>query len=290
MYVVTGATGRVGGATAAALLATGSPVRVVLRDPARGGSWAARGAEVAVADLLDRAALADALAGAAGAFVLSPFDLGVPDPLAHADAVAAAVSGAVADASVPHVVALSSGGADLPAGTGPVVGLHRLEAALSGSRAVVTALRPCHFQEKVRDVLDVAREHGVLPVLGASADEPRPQVATRDVGAVAARALLAAPARSGTVDVLGPAASERDVARALSRALGRPVEPAVVPAEAWAPSLEEAGLPPVAAALVAELYRADERGLLAPRGDRVERGTTPLTDTVAALVGAPAVA
>lgn len=290
MYVVTGATGRVGGATARALLAAGAPVRVVVRDPARVGEWAACGAEVAVADLLDRAGLAAALAGGAGAFVLSPFDLAAPDPLAHADAVAASVAGAVADAGLPHVVALSSGGADLPAGTGPVVGLHRLEEALRGTGAVVTALRPCHFQEKVVDVLDVAREHGLLPVLGASADEARPQVATRDVGAVAARALLAAPARSGTVDVLGPAASERDVARALSRALGRPVEPAVVPAVAWESSLEEAGLPPVAAALVAALYRADQRGLLEPRGDRVEDGTTPLADTVAALVGTAAVA
>ncbi|GIG37525.1 NmrA family NAD(P)-binding protein [Cellulomonas pakistanensis] len=290
MHVVTGATGRVGGATAAALLAAGAGVRVVVRDPARAPRWAARGAQVAVADLRDRAALAAALDGADGAFVLSPFDLDAADPLAHAAAVADSVAGAVADAGVPHVVALSSGGADLRAGTGPVLGLHRLEEALGGTGAVVTALRACHFQEKVGDVLDLAREQGVLPVLGGSADHARPQVATRDVGAVAARALLAPPARSEAVDVLGPAISEREVAEVLTRALRRPVQPVVVAEAAWVPALADAGLPPAAAELVAELYRADERGLLAPRGDRVVVGTTSPADTVAALGAVAAVA
>jgi uncharacterized protein YbjT (DUF2867 family) len=290
MHVVTGATGRVGGATAAALLAAGVPVRVVVRDPARGEPWAVRGAEVAVADLRDRDALRPALTGADGAFVLSPFDLAAVDPLAHAEEVATSVAGAAADAGVPHVVALSSGGADLPAGTGPVIGLHRLEEALRGTGAVVTALRACHFQEKVADVLAVAREQGVLPVLAGSADDARPQVATRDVGAIAARALLARPERSEAVDVLGPVVSEREVADALARVIGRPVEPVVVPEAAWVAALAHAGLPAPAAELVAELYRADERGLLAPRGDRVARGGTPLGDTVAALAGTTAVA
>jgi uncharacterized protein YbjT (DUF2867 family) len=64
MFAITGITGKVGGATARALLDAGGQVRAVVRDKAGGGSWQSRGCEVAVADISDAAALAEALAGA----------------------------------------------------------------------------------------------------------------------------------------------------------------------------------------------------------------------------------
>jgi uncharacterized protein YbjT (DUF2867 family) len=288
MHVIAGATGRVGSAAAAALLAAGADTRVLVRDAARGAAWADRGADVAVADLSDRGALTAALTDADGLFALLPFDLTAPDLRAHARTLTDAVAGAVRESGVRHVVVLSSGGADLPNGTGPIVGLHDLEVALRATGAVVTAVRPGHFQEKVADVLDLARDTGVYPVLAASADSPHPLVATRDVGAVVARALLDPPDRSQVLDVLGPVATEREVAAVLAAALGRDLDVVTVPEPAWADALVDAGLPRHAAEAVAELYRADDRGLLAPRGDRVEHGTTPLAETVARLVAAPA--
>jgi uncharacterized protein YbjT (DUF2867 family) len=288
MHVIAGATGRVGSVAAAALLAAGADTRVLVRETARGAAWADRGADVAVADLADRAALTAALTGADGLFVLLPFDLAAPDLRTHARTLTEAVAGAVRDSGVRHVVVLSSGGADLPGGTGPVVGLHDLEVALRATGAAVTAVRPGHFQEKVADVLDLARHSGVYPVLAASADTPHPLVATRDVGAVVARVLLDPPDRSQVLDVLGPVATEREVAAVLGAALGRDLEVVTVPEPAWADALVDAGLPRHAAEAVAELHRADDRGLLAPRGDRVEHGTTPLVETVARLVAAPA--
>jgi uncharacterized protein YbjT (DUF2867 family) len=288
MHVIAGATGRVGSAAAATLLAAGAGTRVLVRDAARGAAWADRGADVAVADLSDRGALTAALTDADGLFALLPFDLTAPDLNAHAGTLTDAVAGAVRDSGVRHVVVLSSGGADLPSGTGPVVGLHDLEEALRATGAVVTAVRPGHFQEKVADVLDLARDTGVYPVLAASADTPHPLVATRDVGAVVARALLDPPDRSQVLDVLGPVATEREVAAVLGAALGRDLEVVPVPEPAWADALVDAGLPRHAAEAVAELYRADDRGLLTPRGDRVEHGTTPLAETVARLAGTPA--
>jgi uncharacterized protein YbjT (DUF2867 family) len=288
MYVVAGATGRVGSAVAAALLAAGAPVRLLARDPGRAQAWQEQGAEVRAADLADRPTLTTALTGADGLFVLLPFDMSAPDLAAHARALTASIAGAVQDSGVPHVVVLSSGGADLASGTGPIAALHDLEQALLATGTRVTAIRPGHFQEKVSDVLGLARSAGIYPVMAASADVPHPQVATRDVGVVAAQALLAPPARSETVDVLGPAVTEREVADVLGSALGRTLEVVVVPEAEWPGALQEAGLPAHAAEAVAELYRADDAGLLAPRGDRVARGTTALADTVARLVAAPA--
>ncbi len=279
MYVVAGVTGRVGASAAEALIEAGAPLRVLVRRQQDAAPWERRGAQARAAALDDRAALTEALEGCTGFFVLLPFDLTVDDLDAHADALIASIAGPVAARRVPHVVVLSSGGADLPKGTGPISGLHRLERALLGTGATVTALRSGHFQEKVGDVLDAARG-GVYPVFAASADVTLPLAATRDLGAVAARALLSPSASSEAVDVLGPRYTEREVATLLGATLGIDLQVVTLPEDAWAPTLAEAGFPPHVAASLAELYRADERGLLAPRGDRTIEVTTPLEATL----------
>jgi NAD(P)H dehydrogenase (quinone) len=45
MYTITGITGKVGGALAQTLLASGQPVRGVVRDARKGEAWASRGCE-----------------------------------------------------------------------------------------------------------------------------------------------------------------------------------------------------------------------------------------------------
>ncbi|HWL85044.1 MAG TPA: NmrA family NAD(P)-binding protein, partial [Polyangiaceae bacterium] len=71
MFVIAGVTGNTGSVVAETLLARGEMVRVIVREAAKGASFAARGAEVAVASLDDSAALSKALAGAKGAYLLS---------------------------------------------------------------------------------------------------------------------------------------------------------------------------------------------------------------------------
>lgn len=286
MYVVAGATGRVGSVVATRLLEAGTDVGVLVRRPQDAASWEARGARAHRVDLEDRAALSGVLAGCAGLFVLLPFDLTVDDLDAHADTLIASIAGAVGDQRVPHVVMLSSGGADLTDGTGPITGLHRLERALLRTGTTLTALRPGHFQEKVGDVVDAARGAGVYPVFAASADVPLPLVATRDIGVAAAAALLSPPAASEAVDVLGPAYTERAVAALLADALGRELLVEPLPEEAWVGALQEAGFAGHVARSLAELYRADEHGLLAPRGDRRVDASTPMETTLERLVAA----
>jgi uncharacterized protein YbjT (DUF2867 family) len=235
-------------------------------------------------DLVDRDALGAALRGCAGFFVLLPFDPSVEDLDAHTDALIASIGGAVSDEQVPHVVALSSGGADLPEDTGPIVGLHRLEQALRSTGALITALRPGHFQEKVADVIDTAKEYGVFPVLAPSADSPVSMVAAADVGAIAAGSLLDPPTVSETVDIVGPSWSERDVAALLGAALGRTLHVQVIEEPEWLATLTDAGLPLHAARSLVELHHADAQGLLAPRGDRRVHASTGISSTIEQLL------
>lgn len=287
MFTITGVTGQVGGAAADALLRQGVPVRVVTRDEARQVPWRERGADTARAVFEDHAALSAALRDSAGAFVMLPTipTAGDSEHRRLADGIAAAV----AASGVPHVVMLSSVGADRAEGTGPIRWLHHLEGRLAETGALVTALRPWHFQEKVVTVLDAVLGDGVYPVFGDSADEPTTMVATRDIGALVAASLVSPPAASEIVDVDGPACSEREVADLLAEMLGRPLQVVTVPRPAWVDTMVGAGLPTPFAQELAALYAAELDGLFVPCGDRRHTGTTTLRDTLGRVLGTAAV-
>lgn len=288
MYTIAGTTGHVGSATVEHLLAAGAPVRALVRDETRAEGLAAAGAEVAVVDLHDRDGLAAAIDDSQGFFALLPFDPSAADFHAEIGAMVASITGAVGDSEVPHVVALSSWGAELPADTGPIVGLHHFENQLRATGTTVTALRAPHFQEKVGEVLDGVRHTGVYPVFASSADVAKPMIATRDIGEVAARALLSPPPASEVVALHGPTYTERQVADRLAVALGWRLEVVTIPESGWVDALVEAGLSRHIAGVLAGLYAADEHGRLVPRGDRTVHGTTEIDDTLSALVSASA--
>jgi len=282
MYAITGVTGHVGSATARELLSRGMQVRAVVRDPAKRESWEEQGAEVAVADSRDRAALAQALQGSEGAFVMMP-TFETADDTEHRR-LADSIAGAVADSGVPHVVLLSSIGAELADGTGPIRWLHHLEDGLSKTDAVVSGIRSWHFQEKVEDVLGVALEAGIYPVFGEDAGVPTPMVATRDIGRFAAEALLAPPTNSEVIDLYGPEYTEREVADQLAATLGKPLEVVALPRAGWVDAMLEAGLPAPFARELAALYGAAEDGVFRSCGDRQVLCTTQIGETLQHIV------
>lgn len=288
MYTLAGVTGRVGSAAAHALLEDGAQVRVLIRKPADAQQWVDRGAEVAVVDLTDRRGLTEALTGSTGFFALLPYDPATSDFRRDMRSLISSISGAVSDSGVPHVVMLSSVGADLPEGTGPIVALHDLEVALRATPAVVSAVRPGHFQEKVADVLDAARHDGVYPVFGESADVPMPAVATRDIGAVVAQTLQHPPRAHEVIDLHSPVYTEREIAGVLGRLLGRELAVVTIPRAGWYDALVGAGLSASVAEVLVGLYDADERGILQPRGARAVTVRTGIEETLAHLLAVPA--
>ena len=79
MFFVAGITGQVGGATARRLLKGGHAVRALARDPQKAAAWAQQGVDVRQGDFNDAAAVAAALEGVEGAFLMLPPIL-TPDP------------------------------------------------------------------------------------------------------------------------------------------------------------------------------------------------------------------
>ena len=281
MFVVAGVSGNSGSAAARSLIAAGEQVRGLTRDAAR---VSVPGVEPFEAALHDVDALTRAFSGAAGAYVLCPPDLQHPDPIASYEAVATATSKAAQAAGLQRLVLLSSVGAHLSSGTGPVLGLHKAEAILADAAPQVTFLRPASFMDNWRGLVDAARG-GVLPSFVADLDTPAPTVSTRDIGDAAAALLLeSAPPR--VVELEGPRPySVHDVARAFGQALGREVRPVVVPREGWRDALTQAGLGSSYAGLLEEMYASINSGHMRAEGVSDHRkGTVTIDEAVTAWV------
>jgi uncharacterized protein YbjT (DUF2867 family) len=245
-YAIAGVTGNTGRVVAETLLEAGKKVRVIVRDAAKGESWRARGAEVAVADLTDREALARALAGADAAYLLLPPDYASRDAISDNARRTESIGFAIAKARIPHVVFLSSIGGQHASGTGPIKALHHAERRLPelAPEARFTWLRPAYFMENAGSVVAVAREQGVLP----SMFDPGlrvPMIATADIGRAAAAALIEGPreGRASIVELAGPReVSYDDLAAELSTLLGKAVTTVHVPREGVKGALMQAGL------------------------------------------------
>ena len=159
MQVVLGASGNTGHIVAQNLLARQQKVRVVGRNAAHLQAHAAKGAEIFIADVTDAAALTKAFQNADAAYVMIPPNPTSNDPLAYSERVGDAIAAALKSAGVKNVVALSSIGADKSQGTGPVIGLYKLEQKLNqlGRQRTLSARRllhgkhaaasPCHFED-----------------------------------------------------------------------------------------------------------------------------------------------
>jgi uncharacterized protein YbjT (DUF2867 family) len=190
MYVVLGASGNTGQVVAKNLLARGQKVRVVGRNAANLQPLAAQGAEIFVADAADPSALTKAFHKADAAYVMIPPNSTSNEYRAYQDRVSDAIAAAVRHAGVKHIVSLSSFGADKPSGTGPVAGLHELEQKLNQiDGANVLHLRAGYFMENTLPQVGAIRMVGSM--LGPVAPNLKlPLIATRDIGAAAADALL----------------------------------------------------------------------------------------------------
>jgi uncharacterized protein YbjT (DUF2867 family) len=287
MFAVAGVTGQTGAAVARALLAAGAPVRVIVRRADAGAPWRALGADVAVADLAESGALARALAGTQGAYLLNPPRYDLADPFAEAQRIGAAFAEAIAASVVPRVVVLSSVGAHQPAGTGVIGTTRRIEQALAAVAAPIVFLRANYFFENWTNVLPAARGDGVLPAFLAPADRRVPMVTIADIAA-AVVALLRGAAWTGhrVVELASFEASPADVAAALGGALDKTVNPVMVPHTQWKGILQGAGFRAEIADEFVAMYDGINHGVVAaqPGTERI-RGGSSLADAARALAG-----
>lgn len=278
MIAVMGATGNTGRKIAEQLLAAGEPVRVLGRSEEKLAPLARAGAELFLGDAADPQFLADAFRGADAVYALLPTDRRAPDYLAEQRRQGEAIISALHQTGVPHLVFLSSLGADLPAGTGVIAGLHAQEERFKQLPGVnILLLRPVSFFENVYDMLPLIKAEGIMGDV-VQPDLPLPMVATQDIADVATQALLQRD-WTGTVvrELLGPRdLSQHEIATILGQRIGcDDLAYVQFSAEDMTGALIGAGLSESFAQLYVEMAQSFNKGIVQPRDGRTAGNTTP---------------
>ena len=212
LTVVTGATGNVGRALVAALVAADMPVRAVVRAEADAARLASDAVQTAIGDLNDPASLASALEGAQSLFLL-PGYADMPGLYA-----------AAREAGVGHVVQLSGTSAGIGDMSNAVTAyMVRSEQAAAESKLPYTVVRPSAFMTNALRWADQVRNGDTVAL-------PFPNVAAAcldpaDLGAVIA-AVFADPERYAG-EILLPTGPEallpRDQVAIVAGVLDRPL-------------------------------------------------------------------
>jgi uncharacterized protein YbjT (DUF2867 family) len=225
--LVTGATGKQGGATARRLLAGGWPVRALVRDltaPAA-AALAAAGAQLVRGDFDNPASLPPALDGAAAVFGIPPAAFGPAGPETDLEAARGrALIDAAAAAGIEHVVYSTVASASR-ASRGSA-GKALIEQYLHDHIAQPTVLRPVRFMTNYLGVGAIGVDgisHGVHRHLFPP-HEPMQIIALEDIAEFAALA-FADPARFAgrTLELAGDEPTPAQAAAAITEATGIPV-------------------------------------------------------------------
>lgn len=286
MFVVAGATGHTGAVAADTLLARKQPVKVIVRTPDKGAAWKDKGAQVAVASLEDMPAMVKVFEGATGAYLLVPPNYQAQAYLDDRKQVVDALAQAVKASGIGHVVFLSSIGAHLPEGTGPIRVLRYGEQQLGAAAKNLTILRPPSFFENWAPVLGQAKTEGTLPSFIAP-DRKIPMISTRDIGRLAAEQLIAGGRGRKVLELSGPENySPNDVAAALGTILKRAISVRHAPLSAVVPTFKSFGFSDDAACLFEEMYEGfeQERIDLERKGATHVRGRVTLAEALAEFV------
>jgi uncharacterized protein YbjT (DUF2867 family) len=274
MHVILGASGNTGSIIANSLLSEGKKVRVVGRDGGRLQRFARQGAEAFTATMSDAAALTKAFSGARAAYLMLPPAKSREDQERDSDGIAKAVK----ESGLRYAVHLSSYGAQVPEGTGPVAGLHSSEQKLSAISGLnVLHLRAAYFMEN--NLAAIGMIHGMGVFGNAVLPELKlPMAATRDVGDYAAQRLLHLDfSGKQTRELLG----ERDLSMTeatamIARGIGKPdLRYEQFPYDQVQQALTQMGVPPKGAAMYIEMYKAINAGILIPQEPRSPENTTP---------------
>jgi uncharacterized protein YbjT (DUF2867 family) len=251
--VVTTPTGQIGNKVANLLLDRKADVTVIARHPEKVKALASRGAKVIAGEHNEPAIVEQAVRGADALFWLTPGDMTSRDPLGLARRMAEAGASIIRKHPDLHVVQLSSAGAFLPSGTGPIVGLHDTEEKFRAAGKNIVSLRPNEFMENVFFSLPtIIEQDSIYTSLAGSVKAP--MIATQDIAEIAADYLLNPIDGHHVIDIVGPQEISFDEqARIAGQVIGKNVRVVTVPGDKLKAAMVRAGMSPEMAALLVEM-------------------------------------
>jgi uncharacterized protein YbjT (DUF2867 family) len=278
MIAVMGASGDVGGKVTDLLLQDGQEVRVFGRATDTLEPFGQRGAEVVVGDAINLGDLQVLFKGAESALVVLSGDVIDPHYVSNRSQMSKAITQALRDQHVGHVVLASSIGANRDQGVGMVAGLHELEDLLFELEdANVLSLRAAWHMENLLASLPMIQQQKTNGS-AIKADHRFPMIATVDIAERAAKHLIRREFTGHTIEtILGPEdRSMSEATRALGAALGNPDLPYVeFPPEGVKAALQGIGMSEEVASQIVELQMAINENRMMDEVHRTAESTTP---------------
>lgn len=282
---ISGSLGNIGKPLATKLVAEGHDVTVISSAADRKPEIEKLGAVAAIGSVSDPEFLTKAFTGADAVFVMTPPNMGGANIIANTTEAGKAFAKAITASGVKRVVMLSSIGADLPTGNGPIAGLYHIENVYSDLKAVsVTFLRAGLFYTNFYNDIPLIKGMGIM---GANypGDILVPMVYPGDIAVAVAEELQKNTDGLNIRYIVSDVRTPNEAAKIFGAAIGKPELPWVEFTDEQAlGGMLQAGLPEEVAQLYTEMGTGFRNGTIPSdfeRSDSPVEGQTKLEDFAA---------
>jgi uncharacterized protein YbjT (DUF2867 family) len=220
--VVTGSLGNISKPLTINLIKAGHDVTVITSNSNKKEEIISLGAKPAVGSVTDVSFLTESFTGADALYAMVPPNFGAADLKGFAAGVGKNYADAIKASGLKKVVLLSSIGAHLSSGTGPITGLHRVENHLNALEGVtVVILRAAYFYFNFYSNIGMIKHMGII---GGNIAPGKFMALThpQDIAEAAANALQSSVTGKRVEYVVNDERTTTDVARILGTAIGKP--------------------------------------------------------------------
>lgn len=226
-YVLTGSIGNITKPLASKLIAAGHEVTIISSNASRKEEIEKLGAKAAIGSVLDKAFLANTFSGADAVYLMIPPTFSVSDWLGYQKEVAENFIAAIQQSDVKNIVQLSSIGAHMGEGAGPIDGLAYLEKRLATINGInVVKLRPSYFYTNFYTMVDMIKNAGILGSNLGSADQKIVLTHPNDIADAAAKQLLGLNFKGQSIEyVSSDVRTFSDIVKGIGEAIEKPELP-----------------------------------------------------------------
>ncbi len=222
-YIITGSLGNISLPVTQNLIKAGHQVVVISSNASKKAQINSLGAEAAIGSVQDQTFLESAFAGGDIAYLMIPSDFSLADYAAFQLEVADKYVQAIQSAGITRIVLLSSIGAHLRKGAGPIDALGYLEEKLAAIPGLqVKILRPSYFFNNLYAQIGLIKNAGIAGSNFGGTEEKLVLVDTDDIAKVATEQLLAPFTEAQTITYIS--SDERhpsEIAAVLGAAVGK---------------------------------------------------------------------
>jgi uncharacterized protein YbjT (DUF2867 family) len=222
-YVITGSVGNISKPIVTGLVKAGKDVTVLTSNAEKVKEIEQLGAKALVGSVQDNSFTKKSFAGADVVYTMIPPIWQTDNWRASQNKVADNYIEAIKTNNVKYVVNLSSLGAHLGEGTGPVIALHHFERSLNAIPNLnVKHLRPSFFYYNLLNQIDLIKQAGIMGANYGDGDQKIALVHTRDIADVALEELLKLNFSGNSVrHIVSDERTGADIAKVLGNSIGK---------------------------------------------------------------------